>query len=124
MHTFTCSMRFSRCPAADPDMVDYLMATLQSTKLPPLPPMQHRPLVVKDLLALRHSQLHCLQAARHRAAEVRSFYNITLRWHLKSATYMRGFAELRCYVKSRECRGGGDCVGGAVVCLVVCCFCL
>ncbi|KAL8273919.1 hypothetical protein Esti_002242 [Eimeria stiedai] len=55
--------------AADPDMVDYLLATLQATQLPPLPPVQHRPLVVKDLLALRHSQLHYLQASRHRGGE-------------------------------------------------------
>ncbi|XP_026193992.1 uncharacterized protein LOC34617775 [Cyclospora cayetanensis] len=52
--------------SADPDMVDYLMATLQATRLPSFFPMEHRPLVVKDLLALRHSQLHCLQAARRR----------------------------------------------------------
>ena len=57
--------------AADPDVVDYLLATLQATHLPPMPPTEHRPLVVKDLLALRHSQLHCLQAARPRAGAVR-----------------------------------------------------
>ncbi|KAL8450336.1 hypothetical protein Emag_003182 [Eimeria magna] len=55
--------------AADPAMVDYLLATLQATQLPPLPPVQHKPLVVKDLLALRHSQLHCLQASRPRGGE-------------------------------------------------------
>ncbi|CDI82628.1 hypothetical protein, conserved [Eimeria acervulina] len=50
---------------ADPNLVDYLITTLQETQLPLLPQGQHRPLVVKDLLALRHSQLQCLHAMRH-----------------------------------------------------------
>ncbi|CBZ53282.1 conserved hypothetical protein [Neospora caninum Liverpool] len=46
----------------DADLVDYTMVALAGLELPEVPESERVPIQVKDLLALRHSQLQCFRA--------------------------------------------------------------
>lgn len=50
------------CAVVDGDLVDYTMTTVAGLELPDVPEQDREPLPVKELVALRQSQLQCFRA--------------------------------------------------------------